>query len=405
MFLEWFEQVCALGFASARPTRAPERGRRPLVPEVGAEGADAGSNGPATELLLRFARAGHEAGYPDADLEERLLALAHVVGHGNAQISSMPTMVELSLGEMAHQRTYSLRVRPRTVDLDAIARLDDLVQDVLGGRLDISAAHEALVAIQAHPLERRWLLLLTGYAAAGAALTPVLGGGWREAAACGLVGLVVGAIALPGQRTARLAPMVAPIAALTAAFSAAVSRRCSRPAASDGDGPTPHDPRRSRSNSSPRASAAPPSTRLATRTTTSQPLFGPCAPLSVTGSSVNQVVDTATIATETAIHATRCVDKCSTARRVASPGNGPRSWVEGRQFLPRIFADVEAARSSVHILMFGWREGGVGIEMADLLERKLAAGVEVRVIVDRRGAVRSRRASRELALGQAPYFL
>ena len=55
---------------------------------------------------------------------------------------------------------------------------------------------------------------------------------------------------------------------------------------------------------------------------------------------------------------------------------------EGANFFPRIFADVEAARSSVHILMFGWREGEVGMRMTALLERKLADGVEVRVIVD-----------------------
>ena len=61
-------------------------------------------------------------------------------------------------------------------------------------------------------------------------------------------------------------------------------------------------------------------------------------------------------------------------------------WVEGRTFFPRIFADVEAARSSVHILMFGWREGEVGMRMAALLERKLADGVEVRVLVDSFGS-------------------
>src|SRR3954470_6358637 len=60
-------------------------------------------------------------------------------------------------------------------------------------------------------------------------------------------------------------------------------------------------------------------------------------------------------------------------------------WVEGESFFPRIFADVEAAGSSVHILMFGWREGAVGMRMAELLRRKLAAGVEVRVLVDRLG--------------------
>jgi cardiolipin synthase len=61
-------------------------------------------------------------------------------------------------------------------------------------------------------------------------------------------------------------------------------------------------------------------------------------------------------------------------------------WAEGVEFFPRIFADVEAATSSVHILMFGWREGEVGTKMAPLLERKLAEGVEVRAIVDSFGS-------------------
>jgi cardiolipin synthase A/B len=60
--------------------------------------------------------------------------------------------------------------------------------------------------------------------------------------------------------------------------------------------------------------------------------------------------------------------------------------VEGKTFFPRIFADVEAATSSVHILMFGWREGEVGMEMAALLGRRLAEGIEVRVIVDAFGS-------------------
>jgi cardiolipin synthase A/B len=60
--------------------------------------------------------------------------------------------------------------------------------------------------------------------------------------------------------------------------------------------------------------------------------------------------------------------------------------VDGQSFFPRIFADVEAARSSVHILMFGWREGEVGTRMAALLERKLSEGTQVRVILDAFGS-------------------
>ena len=60
--------------------------------------------------------------------------------------------------------------------------------------------------------------------------------------------------------------------------------------------------------------------------------------------------------------------------------------VEGESFFPRILADVEAATSSVHVLMFGWREGEIGKTMARLLRRKLAEGVEVRALVDSFGS-------------------
>ena len=61
-------------------------------------------------------------------------------------------------------------------------------------------------------------------------------------------------------------------------------------------------------------------------------------------------------------------------------------WPEGKTFFPKIFADVEQAHSSVHILMFGWREGEIGTKLADLLVQKMKEGVEVRIIVDGQGS-------------------
>ena len=61
-------------------------------------------------------------------------------------------------------------------------------------------------------------------------------------------------------------------------------------------------------------------------------------------------------------------------------------WPEGKNFFPRIFADIEQAHSSVHILMFGWREGEIGTKLADLLIEKMKQGVEVRIIVDGQGS-------------------
>jgi cardiolipin synthase A/B len=75
-------------------------------------------------------------------------------------------------------------------------------------------------------------------------------------------------------------------------------------------------------------------------------------------------------------------------------------WAEGANFFPRIFDDVRGARSSVHILMFGWREGEVGTQMAALLREKMSQGVEVRVIVDRFGS-RPYEQAREMFTGLA----
>ncbi len=59
---------------------------------------------------------------------------------------------------------------------------------------------------------------------------------------------------------------------------------------------------------------------------------------------------------------------------------------DGVEFFPRIVADIEQAESSVHIIMFGWKTGDVGIELASLLESKMAEGVEVRILVDGLGS-------------------
>ena len=143
----------------------------------------------AVEFLLRFTRVAHRAGYPTADLEERIVALASSLGLGEAEVSATPTIIEISLGTLPSQRSYTLRVQPTTVELNAISRLDDLIQDVLDDRLDPGQALAALADIQATPLVRRWPIMLAAYALAGAALTPVLGGGWSEATAAAGVGL------------------------------------------------------------------------------------------------------------------------------------------------------------------------------------------------------------------------
>src|SRR5262245_54483204 len=53
--------------------------------------------------------------------------------------------------------------------------------------------------------------------------------------------------------------------------------------------------------------------------------------------------------------------------------------IDGQRFFPRMLADIEAARSDVHIIIFGYRPGRIGDAFRDLLVRKVRDGVPVRL--------------------------
>jgi cardiolipin synthase len=56
--------------------------------------------------------------------------------------------------------------------------------------------------------------------------------------------------------------------------------------------------------------------------------------------------------------------------------------IDGPAIFPTMLADIEAATSDVHILIFGFKAGQIGDRFRDLLVRKAAEGVGVRIITE-----------------------
>jgi uncharacterized membrane protein YjjP (DUF1212 family) len=67
---------------------------------------------------------------------------------------------------------------------------------MLDERLTAEAALEQVVDVKSRPLRRRWFVQTPANALASASVTPVLGGGWHEVLAGGIVGALVGGVAL-----------------------------------------------------------------------------------------------------------------------------------------------------------------------------------------------------------------
>lgn len=76
--------------------------------------------------------------------------------------------------------------------------------------------------------------------------------------------------------------------------------------------------------------------------------------------------------------------------------------LHGTQYFPAMFEDLRAASSSIHVLIYGIKPGGVGSELRDILLAKVAEGIPVRVSVDAVGSevrAKSRPLFRELVIG------
>jgi uncharacterized membrane protein YjjP (DUF1212 family) len=138
-------------------------------------------------------------------------------------VFTVPTGLTLGIGPLATQRVRLLRVQPGSVHLGRIHALAELIEQVVGGRLEVDAARARLAEIERRPPVHGPLTRTAAFALASAASAVFFGAQASEVAASGAIGALVGLLALGAERSARLARLFEVLAAAVAAFLAGLA--------------------------------------------------------------------------------------------------------------------------------------------------------------------------------------
>lgn len=155
----------------------------------------------ATAFVLDVATALHAYGMPAHRLETLLEAVGDRLGVPS-QFFATPTSIFAAFGEPPEQRTYLVTPQAGEVDLGRLADLDEVVQEVAGGRVDPAEGSRLVRAALASPPRYPAPLRLVAHALLAGSAALVLGGGAPEAAVAAMVGCFVGALEMFANRAA-----------------------------------------------------------------------------------------------------------------------------------------------------------------------------------------------------------
>jgi uncharacterized membrane protein YjjP (DUF1212 family) len=173
-----------------------------------------------TELgfVLALGRALHTFGAPAHRLEEAMSVICGQLGL-RSEFFSTPTMLMASFGEPEDLDTSLMRVEPGELNLDKLARLDALAEQVGARQLTPAQGRERLTIIIADRKPYNWALSTVAYALTAGAVVPFFAGSLIDVVAATCIGLVIGALSILMLRTIEQTRVLELVGAGVAAFA------------------------------------------------------------------------------------------------------------------------------------------------------------------------------------------
>lgn len=192
------------------------------VPEYAPPAGVGGPDREAIGFTQRLGRALHQSGYPAHQLERALALVARRLGL-DAQFFATPTSIFAAFGDADRQHVTMTRVEPGEPNLARLSRLDRVMRDVLDGRTSAVQGSARVAEVLAAPGPYPAWLTVAAFGLASGAVGALLGGGWREVAVSGGLGVVAGAVGILVGPIRRAQQLVEPLAAFLVALLAALA--------------------------------------------------------------------------------------------------------------------------------------------------------------------------------------
>src|SRR6266404_8995008 len=183
---------------------------------------------PRVMLAVRLGQALHRYGIPTHRLESAMNRILNRLGL-NGHFFAMPTGVLISFGLPEEHRTSLIRIEPGEVDLEKQSLLDELVTDIVDGKVSAVEGIRRVDEIVSAESRYGTLLTVVAFGLSSCAASRFFGGGWREALVSAGIGLVIGGISVVLKQSEDARRIVEPGASLVAAMLAVAAASVVRP--------------------------------------------------------------------------------------------------------------------------------------------------------------------------------
>lgn len=173
------------------------------------------------KFIVKLGKMLHKYGTPAYRLEAHLAELTTHLGLKGSFIIS-PTSMTFVLWTEGHEQeyTHASRVNPGDLDLGALSRTDELVDQVLQGNVSINEADALLDAIDMLPSSYGKLATAVAMMASGGAFAMLMATSWNDVLWSSLLSLLVYLFMLWAAHSPRIANMLEPLVAMVAGIAA-----------------------------------------------------------------------------------------------------------------------------------------------------------------------------------------